>query len=102
MMSLITKKLPSIASFRGTPSNDTSFDKLEIGFDPRFIKIIVKQGSTAPLELSVDGKDVHMALPVPEAGQNPMVYDIHGLGHSILHVRKTGADVEIYCYGNDY
>lgn len=99
-MALVIKKGHNFASCRGTPSHDTNWDKFDFGgLDAKNVKVIVHQGSTADLEMSLDGNDVHMALPIPEAGQNPMQYDFDAIGISRVFFRKTGATIEALAYG---
>lgn len=89
-MAMTKKAVSNFASFRGTPSSNTTWDKLDAGFDARHWKIIVTAGS---LEFSLDGKDVFGKLGT---GQ----FDFREANLSRLHVRDTSAvDVEIYAYG---
>jgi len=100
-MALVIKKSTNFASARGTPSHDTNWDQFKWDFDAMNLKVIVKQGSTADLEMSFNGDDVHAALPVPEANQNALIYDFKFIGMSRVHFRKTGADIECYAYGTE-
>lgn len=98
-MALAIKQQANMTSFRGTPASDTTWEKIDFGKrDYHSLKIIVKQGSTADLEISTDGNETLMALPMPEAAQNPMVYTFKRLSFSRLFFRKTGAVIEGVAY----
>ena len=100
-MALTEKKISNFASYRGAPSSDSTWDKLSWDFDAKNLKVIVLGTSTADPEMSIDGKDVHAALPRPASGHNATVYDFKGIGISRLYFRKTGATIEVYAYGLD-
>jgi len=100
-MALTIKKVHNYCGATGTPVSDTAYDKIDFGFDAKCVKIVVKQGSTAALDMSLDGKDVFNSLPVPEANQNALIYDFQLIGISRLFLRKTGASIELMAYGLD-
>lgn len=96
-MALTLKKTTNFASVRGSPTSDTTWDKIAWDFDARNLMIIVKPG--ADLEISMDGKDLFMALPQPAANQNPMIYLFREIGISRIWIRKTGAVFEAAAHG---
>jgi len=97
-MPIVKKLYTNFGSFRGSPSSNTDWEKLDGGFQARNVKIIILPSSTASLEISLDGKEIHCALP---KGVDPMVYDFKEIGVSRIFVRKTGAIAEIYTYAQD-
>lgn len=98
-MALVIKKVDNFAGIRGTPASDTVWDKLEWGFNAHQLKFIIEQGSTADLEISLNGIDVFMSLPIPETNMNSLIYDFLQTGLSRIFVRKVGAAIQISACG---
>lgn len=90
-MALTAKKVSNFASYRGTPSSETVWDKLDWEFDARNVKVLVTAGT---LELSMDGKEIFCSLPT-----STVPYDFRDIGMSRMWARRTGATVEFYAYG---
>lgn len=95
-MSLTVKQFGNMSSFRGSPNHDTDWEKVDFERrDYRSLMIVVLPASTAAAELSVDGKDVLLALP---KGTDPVVYTFRDVSLSRVFLRKTGAVIEGVAY----
>lgn len=97
-MAIVKKNVTNFAGFTGTPASDTNWDELKWDFAARGIMIVVEAGSTADLEISMNGKDSFGKLPAPEANMNSLIYYFKGVDWSRLFVRKTGATINVYAY----
>ena len=98
-MALVKKEVSNVVAYRGTPSDDTDWDKCDWAFSANHLKIIVKQGSSSYLGVSFNGKDEFTQLPTPEANMNALVYDFPNCGLSRIFLRRTGANIELIANG---
>lgn len=90
-MAIEKKTRNNFASIIGSPDHDTEWNECDFGGRFYNVKFIV---ATAALEVSLNGKDVHMELPIG-------VHDFDKIQLSKIFIRKTASVVKIYAYSND-
>jgi len=91
-MPMVKETNSNFASFSGSPSSSSVYEKLPFDFKATNVKILVTAGS---LDVSLNGTDAtpNMVLAV---GQ----YDFPGLEINALFVKQTGATAQILAWTN--
>ena len=98
-MALTLKKTSNFAGMYGSPADDTAWEECSWNFSAQHVVVIVEQGSTDSLEISMNGVDKHLALPIPEVGMNPMKYSFPNCNLSRMWFRKTGTSIQVCAFG---